>query len=76
VKFKVTTTSATVVQSEPTETVFDSAEEAADLFVSLLMLDSSVPRNTSLRLITAMLRGDASFTALAHTNHYTIQRVP
>lgn len=75
-KFRVTTTSATVAQSEPTESVFDSAEEAANLFVSLLMLDSSVPRNTSLRLITAMLRGDDSFTALAHTNHYTIQRVP
>lgn len=75
-KFRVTTTSATVAQSEPTETVFDSAEEAADLFTSLLMLDSSLPRNTSFRLITAFLRGDTSFTALGHTNHYTIQRVP
>lgn len=75
-KFRVTTTSATVAQAEPTETVFDSAEEAADLFTSLLMLDSSLPRNTSFRLITSFLRGDDSFTALGHTNHYTIQRVP
>jgi hypothetical protein len=76
VRYRVTTTSATVAQAEPTETIYDSAEDAAELFTRLLMLDSSLPRNTSFRLITAFLRGDDSFTALGHTNHYTLQRVP
>jgi hypothetical protein len=76
VRFRVTTTSATTFQAEPTETFYDTAEEAAELFTRLLMLDSSLPRNTSFRLITAFLRGDDSFTALGHTNHYTLQRVP
>lgn len=75
-RYRVTTTSATVAQAEPTETIFQSAEEAGELFLSLLMLDGSLPRNTAFRMVTSFLRGDDSFTALGHTNHYTIQRVP
>lgn len=75
-KYKVTTTSATVAQAQPTESIFNTPEQATELFTSLIMLDSSLPRNTSFRLINAFLRGDDSFTALGHTNHYTIQRVP
>ncbi len=75
-RYRVTTTSATVARSEPTETTYDSPELATELFASLIMLDSSLPRNTSFRLLTAFLRGDDSFTALGHDNHYTIQRVP
>lgn len=75
-RYRVSTTSATVAHSEPTTSTLNTPEEAAELFTSIIMLDSSLPRNTSFRLITAFLRGDDSFTALGHTNHYTIQRVP
>lgn len=75
-RYRVVTTAATVAKSEPTETIYEDPELASELFMRLIMLDGTVPHSTGHRLVTSLLRGDDSFTALGHTNHYTIQRVP